>query len=123
MHEATAGRLRDVDRLTTLALKSVARRKLKSVDRDVVRAFLADHQQYAQLMTVFAVAIVVMPLRNGHHPEYLLVRLATVPNITPVWSATRPLNRLLLDELLLKLLGKAKVGVQLLAQPNGRSRS
>ena len=42
IHEATAGRLRDVDRIATLALKSAARRKLKSVDRDVVRGLLDD---------------------------------------------------------------------------------
>lgn len=40
IHEATAGRLRDVDRLSTLALKSAARRELKSVDRDVLRGLL-----------------------------------------------------------------------------------
>lgn len=42
IHEATSGRLRDVDRLATLALKSAARRKLKAVDRDVVRGLLED---------------------------------------------------------------------------------
>jgi general secretion pathway protein A len=42
IHEATSGRLRDVDRLATLALKSAARRKLKAVDRDGVRGLLED---------------------------------------------------------------------------------
>jgi general secretion pathway protein A len=43
IHEATSGRLRDVDRLATLALKSAARQKLEAVDRDVVvRGLLED---------------------------------------------------------------------------------
>ncbi len=42
IHEATSGRLRDVDRIATLALKSASRRKLKAVDRDVVRGLLDD---------------------------------------------------------------------------------
>ncbi|MCB9609907.1 MAG: AAA family ATPase [Polyangiaceae bacterium] len=36
LHEATLGRLRDLDRLTTSALHLAARRKLKLVDRDLV---------------------------------------------------------------------------------------
>ena len=40
IHESTIGRLRDIDRLATLALKSAARRKLKTVDRAVLRGLL-----------------------------------------------------------------------------------
>ncbi len=36
LHDATDGRLRDIDRVATHALKSAARRKLKSVDRHLV---------------------------------------------------------------------------------------
>jgi general secretion pathway protein A len=36
LHEATAGRLRDLDRLATNALCAASRRKLKQVDRDLV---------------------------------------------------------------------------------------
>ena len=36
LHEATEGRLRDLDRITTDALKAAARRKLKRVDRHVI---------------------------------------------------------------------------------------
>ena len=42
IHKATAGRLRDVDRIATLALKSAATRTLKRVDGDVVRGLLDD---------------------------------------------------------------------------------
>ena len=42
VHEATSGRLRDVDRVATLALKAGARRKLKILDRDVIRRLLDD---------------------------------------------------------------------------------
>lgn len=35
VHEATQGRLRDIDRVATLALKRAARRKLKLVDREL----------------------------------------------------------------------------------------
>ena len=40
LHEGTFGRLRDIDRVATLALKSAARRKLKTVDRDIVNDIL-----------------------------------------------------------------------------------
>ncbi len=36
IHEATQGRLRDIDRVATLALKRAARRKLKIVDRELI---------------------------------------------------------------------------------------
>jgi general secretion pathway protein A len=36
LHEDTVGRLRDIDRVATLALKTAARRKLKTVDRDII---------------------------------------------------------------------------------------
>src|SRR5690606_13769376 len=40
IHEETNGRLRDIDRIATDALKLAARRKLRAVDRElVVRAF------------------------------------------------------------------------------------
>ena len=40
IHEETHGRLRDIDRVATDALKLAARRKLRSVDRElVVRVF------------------------------------------------------------------------------------
>jgi type II secretory pathway predicted ATPase ExeA len=35
IHEATQGRLRDIDRVATLALKRAARRKLKLVDGEL----------------------------------------------------------------------------------------
>jgi general secretion pathway protein A len=38
LHEATGGRLRDIDRVATAALKSAARKKLKRVDRKVLEA-------------------------------------------------------------------------------------
>ncbi len=44
VHEATGGHLRDVDRITTAALKRAARRKLRIVDRGVVQDVLADHE-------------------------------------------------------------------------------
>jgi len=40
IHEATQGRLRDIDRVATLALKQAARRKLKIVDRDLITRVL-----------------------------------------------------------------------------------
>ena len=36
LHEATGGRLRDIDRVATAALKSAARRKMSQVDRDLI---------------------------------------------------------------------------------------
>ncbi len=36
IHEATQGRLRDIDRVATFALKQAARRKLKLVDRELI---------------------------------------------------------------------------------------
>jgi len=36
LHEATHGRLRDIDRVATAALKSAARRKMTQVDRDLI---------------------------------------------------------------------------------------
>jgi type II secretory pathway predicted ATPase ExeA len=36
LHEATSGRLRDIDRVATAALKSAARRKMAQVDRDLI---------------------------------------------------------------------------------------
>lgn len=36
LHEVTCGRLRDIDRVATAALKSAARRKMAQVDRDLV---------------------------------------------------------------------------------------
>jgi type II secretory pathway predicted ATPase ExeA len=36
VHEAAQGRLRDIDRIATLALKRAARRKLKIVDRELL---------------------------------------------------------------------------------------
>ena len=38
LHEVTGGRLRDIDRLATAALKSAARRKMSQVDRNLVTA-------------------------------------------------------------------------------------
>ena len=40
IHEATQGRLRDIDRVCTLALKRAARRKLKLVDRELTEHVL-----------------------------------------------------------------------------------
>lgn len=42
IHEATQGRLRDIDRVATLALKKAAARKLKIVDRDLIIRILED---------------------------------------------------------------------------------
>ena len=36
LHEASAGRLRDVDRIATGALKRAARRRIKKVDRRLI---------------------------------------------------------------------------------------
>lgn len=36
LHEATSGRLRDIDRVATAALKTAARRKMPQVDRDIL---------------------------------------------------------------------------------------
>lgn len=40
LHEGTVGRLREIDRVATLALKSATRRKLKTVDRDIISHLL-----------------------------------------------------------------------------------
>ena len=40
VHEATAGSLRDIDRVATLALRLAARRKRKLVERDLVARIL-----------------------------------------------------------------------------------
>lgn len=40
LHEASGGRLRDLDRITTDALKRAARRKIKKVDRQLVSSVL-----------------------------------------------------------------------------------
>ena len=40
IHEGTSGRLRDIDRIVTLALKAGSRRKLKAVDRDIIAGLL-----------------------------------------------------------------------------------
>ena len=46
LHEATAGAMRDVDRLATAALRETARRKRKIVERDVViRVIEADTRE------------------------------------------------------------------------------
>lgn len=42
LHEASEGRLRDIDRIATDALKRAARRKLKKVDRQLLRHVLAE---------------------------------------------------------------------------------
>ena len=42
LHEATEGRLRDVDRVATDAIKRAARRKLKRIDRQVVQRVLLE---------------------------------------------------------------------------------
>lgn len=45
LHEATAGQLRDIDRLATAALRNASRRKLKHVDRDLLQDIIdADTQ-------------------------------------------------------------------------------
>jgi type II secretory pathway predicted ATPase ExeA len=40
LHEASAGRLRDLDRIATETLKRAARRKLKKADRQLVKSTL-----------------------------------------------------------------------------------
>ena len=40
LHEATHGRLRDIDRIATMSLKATARRKLKIVDRELLEGVL-----------------------------------------------------------------------------------
>lgn len=48
LHEATAGHLRDIDRVATAALKAAARKKLRTVDRDLVEHVLdADRLEMA----------------------------------------------------------------------------
>lgn len=48
LHEATAGRLRHIDRIATATLKAAARKKLRTVDPDLVeRALDADHLERA----------------------------------------------------------------------------
>jgi hypothetical protein len=42
VHEQAQGRLRDIDRLCTDALKLAARRKLRVVDRELIARVLAD---------------------------------------------------------------------------------
>ena len=44
LHEATAGRLRDIDRVATWALKAAARKKLRLVDRELVELVLEDQR-------------------------------------------------------------------------------
>ena len=36
IHEGTAGQLRDIDRVATACLRAAARRKLKTVDRELL---------------------------------------------------------------------------------------
>jgi hypothetical protein len=36
LHEATDGRLRDIDRIAAEALRRAARRKLKAIDRQLI---------------------------------------------------------------------------------------
>jgi type II secretory pathway predicted ATPase ExeA len=42
VHEATEGRLRDIDRIATAALKAGARRRLRQIDRGVIAAVSTD---------------------------------------------------------------------------------
>lgn len=42
IHEATQGRLRDIDRIATTGLKRAARRKLKNIDRELVTKVLEE---------------------------------------------------------------------------------
>lgn len=42
IHEATQGRLRDIDRVATSALKRAARKKLKTVDRELIAKVLEE---------------------------------------------------------------------------------
>jgi general secretion pathway protein A len=44
LHEATRGQLRDLDRIATNALRNAARRKLGTVDRDLLEHVLAADQ-------------------------------------------------------------------------------
>ena len=44
LHEASGGRLRDIDRIATDALKRAARRKLKRVDRKLIASTLDTEQ-------------------------------------------------------------------------------
>lgn len=41
IHEATSGRLRDIDRIATNALKAAAHRRVKLVDRDIIEKVIA----------------------------------------------------------------------------------
>ena len=41
LHEASSGRLRDIDRIATDALKRAARRKLKKIDRQLIELAVA----------------------------------------------------------------------------------
>jgi len=43
LHEATLGRLRDIDHIATECLKRAARRKLKRVDAALVQNVAKDH--------------------------------------------------------------------------------
>jgi type II secretory pathway predicted ATPase ExeA len=45
LHEAAASSLRDIDRLATLALRLAARRKRKTVERDLVARILQSEGQ------------------------------------------------------------------------------
>ena len=40
LHEATHGQLRDIDRITTNAMRQAARRKLTSIDRELMERVL-----------------------------------------------------------------------------------
>ena len=44
LHEGTAGQLRDIDRIGTNALRLTARRKLGSVDRELLKYVLEADQ-------------------------------------------------------------------------------
>jgi len=48
IHEQTLGRLRDIDRVATDALKLGARRKLRIVDRELVARVLGDQELPAE---------------------------------------------------------------------------
>lgn len=41
IHESTSGRLRDIDRIATNALKAAARKRVKLVDRDIIQKVIA----------------------------------------------------------------------------------
>ncbi|HLT02137.1 MAG TPA: AAA family ATPase [Geminicoccaceae bacterium] len=47
LHEAALGRLRDIDRVATRALKCAARRKLKTVDRELIEHVLDEDRRDA----------------------------------------------------------------------------